>query len=133
MARPLSLLTNIAIAISVSVASAQTRVYSPHDKAFFADPAAIEFVRPGLFITINSAKIASDGVITTVYSVADPKGLPLDTSGVATPGTVSLSFVVAVIPNNQTQYTAYTTRVATGAVIASTNQAGADSGGVTTP
>ncbi len=29
--------------------------YSPHDKAFYADKALVDFVRPGLVITINSA------------------------------------------------------------------------------
>src|SRR5207244_10224042 len=37
-----------------------------------------------------------------------------------------------VLPNNQTIYTSYTTRAATGTVIPTTNQAGADSGGVIT-
>src|SRR5579859_5747485 len=122
----------IAVVITLSLASGQKRVYSPREKAFYADASAIQFVRPGLSITINSAKIAADGTITAVYSIADPGGLPLDSTGVTTPGTVSLSLVAAVLPANQTQYTAYTTRVATGTVIATTNQAGADSGGVTT-
>ena len=87
---------------------------------------------PGLTITINSAKIASDGTITTVYSIADPNGLPLDASGVTTPGVVSLSYIAAVLPNSQQQYTSYTTRVATGTLIPTTNQAGADTGGAVT-
>jgi OmcA/MtrC family decaheme c-type cytochrome len=94
--------------------------------------ASIAFVRPGLSITINSAKVAADGVITTVYTISDPKGLPLDAAGVSTPGPVSLSFVAAVLPNNQTQYTAYTTRPATGNVSGTVSQPGADSGGVAT-
>src|SRR5262249_954429 len=57
-------------------------------------------------------------------------GLPLDTTGVTTPGTVGLSYVAAVLPNDQTQYTAYTTRQATGSVSGTVTQAGADSGGV---
>ena len=32
--------------------------YSPREKAFYADASAVEFVRPGLTITINSAQIA---------------------------------------------------------------------------
>jgi OmcA/MtrC family decaheme c-type cytochrome len=108
----------IAAAIALSLASGQTD--------------SVEFVRPGLSITINSAKIAADGTITAVYTIADPAGLPLDSTGVTTPGTVGLSLVAAVLPKDQEQYTSYTTRVATGTVIPSTNQAGADSGGVTT-
>src|SRR5580704_4329375 len=104
----------IAVAITFSLASGQKSVYSPREKAFYADSKVVQFVRPGLSITINSAKIASDGTITTIYTIADPNGLPLDAAGVTTPGTVSLSLVAAVLPANQTQYTAYTTRVATG-------------------
>ena len=118
--------------IAASLASAPRRPYSTHEKAFFADDSTVEFVRPGLVITINSAQIAADGTITTVYTVSDPAGLPLDAAGVTTPGTISLSFIAAVIPNNEEQYTSYTTRTATGTVLATTQQAGADSGGVST-
>src|SRR5580698_5146367 len=76
--------------------------------------------------------IAADGTITVQYSLADPFGLPLDSAGVYTPGTISTSFVAAYLPNGQEQYTAYTTRVATGTVLASTNQPGADTGGKVT-
>jgi len=119
--------------VALSVASAPRKPYSVHEKAFYADSATVQFVRPGLTITINSAQIASDGTITAVYTVSDPNGLPLDSAGVTTPGTISLSFIAAVLPNNGEQYTAYTTRAATGTVIASTQQAGADSGGVSAP
>ncbi len=122
----------IAVAITFSLASGQKSVYSPREKAFYADPKAVEFVAPGLSITINSAKIASDGTITAVYTIADPNGLPLDSAGVTTPGTVALSLVAAVLPSNQTQYTAYTTRVSAGTLLPAAIQAGADSGGVTT-
>ena len=104
-------------AITLSLANGQTPV---------------EFVRPGLSITINSARIGADGTITAVYTIADPKGLPLDATGVTTPGTVGLSLVAAVLPNNQTLYTSYTTRVSAGTATAAAIQAAADSGGVTT-
>src|SRR5262249_54505690 len=120
-----------AVAISVLVA-APGRDYSKLDKAYYADAAAVEFIRPGLVIAINSAKIAADGTITAVYTLTDPKGAPLDSTGITTPGVVSVSLVVSVLPKNSTQYTAYTTRVATGTVVASTIQAGADTGGKTT-
>ena len=87
---------------------------------------------PGLAITVTGATIASDGTITAQYTLADPNGLPLDNAGVTTPGTISTSFVAAVLPNSQEQYTAYTTRAASGTVISSTQQPGADSGGTLT-
>ena len=88
--------------------------YSPHDKAFYADKALVDFVRPGLVITINSASISSAGVISVTYTLSDPSGLPLDAAGVTTPGAVSLAYVAAYIPKGQTQYVAYTTGSATG-------------------
>jgi OmcA/MtrC family decaheme c-type cytochrome len=107
--------------------------YSPHEKAFYADASLVEYVLPGVTITINSARIASDGTISVLYTLTDPSGHPLDAAGVTTPGTITLSYVAAVLPNNQEQYTAYTTRANSGPAVASTNQPGADSGGVVSP
>ena len=118
--------------MAVSLSSATRRSYSTHEKAFYADPATVEYVNPGLKITVNSAAIAANGTIAVTYTLTDPNGIPLDTAGVVTPGTISLSYIAAVIPNGQEDYTAYTTRAATGTVIATTQQPGADTGGVTT-
>jgi OmcA/MtrC family decaheme c-type cytochrome len=89
-------------------------------------------VRPGFVITINSAAVARDGTISATFTLTDPQGLPLDRTGVLTPGAISLSFVAADIPNGNEQYTAYTTRPAGGAAVPSTNQASSDSGGTYT-
>ncbi|MEP7367973.1 MAG: hypothetical protein ABI972_32315, partial [Acidobacteriota bacterium] len=106
--------------------------YSPRSKAHYASNDLVNFVRPGLVIKITAADIAADGTITATVLVTDPKGLPLDRLGVTTPGAVSLSFVAATIPKTQDQYTSYTTRTASGAAIASTQQAGADANGTFT-
>jgi OmcA/MtrC family decaheme c-type cytochrome len=119
--------------IALSLTGASKRYpYSPHEKAFYANTATVEFVRPGLTITVNSASIAADGTISVVYTLTDPNGLPLDAAGVTTPGTISLSFVAAVIPNDQEQYTTYTTTSATGTLLGTIQQPGADSGGAST-
>ena len=39
-----------------------------------AKASLIDFVNPGLVITINSAKISSAGVISVTYTLADPNG-----------------------------------------------------------
>ena len=107
--------------------------FTIHDKAYFADPNTVNFVRPGLSISIVSAKIATDGTISVDYKLSDPKGLPLDSTGVNTPGAISVSFVAAYIPKGQTQFVSYTTRPQTSPITKVTaNQAGADSGGTTT-
>ena len=105
--------------------------YGPHDKAAFATQTTIDFLRPGLAVTVNAASIAADGTISATYTLTDPAGLPLDAAGVYTPGPITVSYVAAYIPANQDQYTAYTTRVQTGVAGSFTN-AGADLGGVAT-
>jgi OmcA/MtrC family decaheme c-type cytochrome len=121
----------VVLAVSL-VAAQQKHHFSPREKAFYADAQTVEFVNPGLTITVTGATIAANGTITVQYTLTDPTGLPLDSAGVQTPGTISTSFVAGYIPNNQEQYTTYTTKVATGTVVSSTNQPGADSGGTTT-
>lgn len=59
--------------------------YGKRDKAFYADPALVAFVRPGLGITINSASISNAGAVTVNFTLTDPSGLPLDVAGVYTP------------------------------------------------
>ena len=79
--------------------------------------AAVDFVNPGLVITINSASISSSGAISVTYTLTDPSGLPLDATGTTTPGAVSLAYIAAYIPKGQEQYTAYTVSQATGKVL----------------
>jgi OmcA/MtrC family decaheme c-type cytochrome len=102
-----------------------------HDKAYYADAATVNFVRPGLTIKIVSVDVANDGTVKSRYKITDPKGLPLDRDGITTPGAVSVSLLAAYIPKGQTQYQAYTTRVQGPSPItkATATQAGADSGG----
>src|SRR5580700_11386835 len=118
---PLYLLLRIAafVALIALCLAGQTKKhqYSAREKAFYADPALVDFVRPGLAITINSAKISSAGVISVTYTLTDPSGLPLDAAGANTPGVVSLAYVASYIPKGQEQYVAYTTEQATGAVL----------------
>ncbi len=116
--------------IAASLVSAPRNPYSKHEKAFYADQATVEFVHPGLVIVINSAAIAADGTISVVYTLTDPNGLPLDASGVTTPGAVSLGYIAATIPKGQQQYVAYTTKQSTGAVLGTVTNAAPDSGGV---
>ncbi|MBI2680867.1 MAG: OmcA/MtrC family decaheme c-type cytochrome [Candidatus Solibacter usitatus] len=115
---------------SVALVSAPKPAYSKREKAFFADPSIVAFVRPGLVVQIESAAIAADGTITAKFKITDPKGLPLDRTGTYTPGAVNTSFIAATILAGQQQYTAYTTRLQTSPITGvSATQAGADAGG----
>jgi len=116
---------------SVALVSAPKPVFNKHQKAFYADPSVLAFVRPGLTTKIQSAVIGSDGTISVTFSLSDPRGLPLDRAGVDTPGPVSTSFIAATINEGAEQYTAYTTRTQTSPITqVSAIQAGTDSGGV---
>ena len=118
---------------ALGLQSAGKLALTKHDKAYYASDATVNFVRPGLVFKITSAQIAQDGTITARVKVTDPMGMALDRLGVNTPGPVSISFIAATIPNGQTQYTAYTTRIATAVKGGATAiQAGSDSGGTFT-
>lgn len=120
-----------AVAASVALSGAAKKTeFNVFDKAYYASPATVNFVRPGLIIKIVSAGIAQDGTISVDYKLTDPKGLPLDPAGVTTPGAISVSFLAAYIPQGQSQFVAYTTRAQTSPITKVTAvQAGTDSGG----
>lgn len=117
---------------SVALVGSSKGPYSIHEKAYYADKALVQFVRPGLNITVNSAQITSGGAISVTYTITDPMGLTLDKSGKNTPGAVNLSFIAAYIPKGEEQYRTYTTRSATGAVSGTVQQAGGENNGTTT-
>ncbi len=123
----------VAITGSVVLMSAPKKTaFTPHDKAYYASEATVNFVRPGLTLKIVSASVAQDGTISVDYKVSDPKGLPLDPAGITTPGAVSVSFICAYIPKGQSQFVSYATRAQTSPITKATAlQAGADSGGTT--
>lgn len=89
--------------------SAPAPHFTVHDKAYYADSATVDFVRPGLLVKITAASIASDGTIRARFKLTDPKGLPLDRDGVTTPGPVTVRLIAAYIPQGQTQYVNYVT------------------------
>lgn len=101
------------LACSLALVSATKPVWTTLDKAYYADPNLVAFVRPGLEIEIMSAEIAADGTIKARVKFTDPRGLPLDRAGITTPGTISASLIAATIPAGQKQYVAYTTRIQT--------------------
>jgi len=129
MRRTLSLILLSAAAL---FSSPDRHTFTRQDKAFFADPRVVNFVRPGLVVKITGATVAADGTITIQFTLADPQGLPLDIAGVNTPGAIAPSFVASYIPVGGTDYIPITQRAATGLVSGAVRQPGTDTGGVRT-
>ena len=86
------------LAVAITLTGAKKSPYGPHDKAAYASQTIIDFLRPGMALTINSATMASDGTITAVFTVADPGGLNLDINGVYTPGPITLKLHLGLHP-----------------------------------
>lgn len=128
------LLVVLVIAGAALVAAADRKpALTVHDKAYYADANLVDYVQPGLVISVVSAKIGSDGTISVDYKVTDPNGAPLDSAGTVTPGAISVSFLAAYIPTGQAQFASYITKTATAANSSATAiQPTADSGGTTT-
>ena len=126
----LSVLTGVAGVVSRANISRKNLAITLHNKAFYLSATDADFIRPGLVVKIESAAIDASGIITTKFKLTDPKGLPLDRTGLTTPGAVSTSFIAATIKAGDSQYTAYTTRVQTSPITKQTaTQAGTDANG----
>jgi OmcA/MtrC family decaheme c-type cytochrome len=121
------------LAGSILVFSALAAGRPARQNASYNAAAAAQFpsVTTGVAVKINSAAIAKDGTITARFTVTDSAGHGLDVNGVQTPGTLSLRFVAAYIPNGKAQYVAYTTTVLKSTLNSNPaqTQASTDSGG----
>jgi OmcA/MtrC family decaheme c-type cytochrome len=109
------------------------QVYSALEKAFYLSAEDAVWIRPGLKIQILDVSIPADRRPVAKIQVLDGAGQPLDRTGVVTPGSVSISFLIGCLPKNSNQYWSYATRTVTSPITKVTEkQAGADSGGVWT-
>ena len=100
----------VVVAGSVALVSAPKNTrFTIHDQAYYAPQATVEYVNPGLVFTIVSAKIASDGTISMDYKLTDPQGLPLDSTGIHTPGAISPRYLSPTFPKAKTQFSSYIT------------------------
>ena len=122
----------LALCSAAVLSSSDRPAFTKRDLAFFADPAVVNFVRPGLVLTITGASVGQDGTIQVQFTLADPQGLPLDRAGINTPGPISTSFVASFIPKGQGDYISLIARPATGSVSGTVNQPATDSGGTYT-
>ena len=77
--------------------------YTAKDKEFYLTPEELLFIRPGLVAEILDVVIPADGQLEVTFTITDPAGLPLDNTGVTTPGPVDFRFTLANIPMGEEQ------------------------------
>jgi OmcA/MtrC family decaheme c-type cytochrome len=108
-------------------------VYSALEKAFYLSADDAVWIQPGLHVTITGVTIPADRRPVVTFRLTDDAGQGLDKDGKLTPGTISPGIILAYIPQGQSQYVDYTTRVQTSPITKqSATQAAADTGGVYT-
>ena len=118
------------VTCALTLVSAPKPTWTAQDKAIYADPNLVGFVRPGLRVQIVGAEVTADSIIRARVKFTDPAGLPLDREGIETPGVVDARLVAAYMPANQRQYLSYSFRTVTNAATGlSGTQATADTGG----
>src|SRR5210317_805285 len=107
--------------------------YTAKDSEFYLTPEQLLFIRPGLVMEITNVVIPADRQPEVTFTLSDPEGLPLDRTGVYTPGPVSTSFIIANIPAGAEAYYSYTNRIQTSPITnESAEQGTSDSGGTYT-
>lgn len=130
-----SLLVSIAFLCSATNLAAKSEAvdsgsYTAKDSEFYLTPEQLLFIRPGLVMDITNVVIPADRKAEVTFTLADPAGLPLDRTGIYTPGPVSTSFILANIPAGEEAYYSYTSRIQTSPITGdSAEQASSDSGG----
>ncbi len=130
-----SLLVSIACLCGVTNLAAKSDTvdsgfYTTKDREFYLTPEQLLFIRPGLVLKITSVVIPADRKTEVTFTIADPAGLPLDRTGITTPGPVSTSFILANIPAGEEAYYSYTKRIQKSPITGvSAEQGSADTGG----
>lgn len=126
-------LVAMVLVASTALLSTTKSPFTERDKAYYADEAMVNFIRPGLVFKIVSHEIMADGMVKVRFKITDPKGVALEREGINTPGVVSTSFILAKIPNDNKFYQTYTTRLKTSTYPATAGkqarQSAADTGG----
>ena len=88
----------------------QAPVYGKDTREFYMTADDLGFIRPGFHITLNSITIPEDRKPVVDLSFTDDFQQPLDRTGTTTPGSLSISQILAWWDADARHYTAYTTR-----------------------
>ena len=72
-------------------------IYTPADKEYYLTEAQVDFIRPGLKVTLGAVTDMAPGKKPSVeLTMTDDLNQPLDRTGGTTPGVVSMRFIPAV-------------------------------------
>ena len=125
------ILVAMLMAGSVALLSSTKSPFSTREMASFANPAALNFVRPGVAIQITNIQFTTGNPLTVNYKLVDPKGALLDLTGVQTPGAISVRYILSYIPAASPggQYVNITTTKNTTVPGVTVSAPGTDSGG----
>jgi OmcA/MtrC family decaheme c-type cytochrome len=106
------------------------QLYPASAREHYLTQDVFDYIRPGFNITINSVTIPEDRRPVVDLNYYDDLNQPLDRLGQVTPGSLSISFILAWWDPVKRQYTAYTTRTVTSPITGDTAvQAGTDAAG----
>ena len=86
-------------------------------------------ISTGVRVQILSATISPERRDVGTFRLTDDRGTPVDRTGARTEGRVEINVIIARSNRGDRQYTAYTTRSQTGAVLGTVSQAWVDTGG----
>ena len=89
--------------LAAKPAAIDNGVYTKKDKEFYLTEHDLVYIRPGLVIEILEYTIPEDLQLEVTYSLKDPAGLPLDITGLTTPGAVDMRYMLAYIPQGEEQ------------------------------
>ncbi len=124
-------LVALLMAGSVVLLSSTKSPFSKREKASFATPDALNFVRPGVAIQITNIQYTAGSPLSVTYKLTDPKGAVLDLNGVQTPGAIAVRYILAYIPVSTPggQYVPVTVNKNTTVPGTTVDAPGTDSGG----
>jgi OmcA/MtrC family decaheme c-type cytochrome len=129
----LLILASIGILIAGSFESLQSLYklgYETFSKKSFLSAEERDFIRPGLHAEVLGTEVSEDGSVSVTVRLTDDLGAALDRNGVQTPGPISASYILGVIPEAGGQYVSYTNRTVTSPTTSITAiQPSTDSGG----
>ncbi len=106
------------------------QMYATSQAEHYLTADQLAYIRPGFHVTVKSVTIGTDRKPVVQVAFTDDLGQPLDRLGVQTPGTLSVSFILAWYDPVNIDYIDYSTRVQKSTITGNSfAQASTDSGG----